>query len=213
MKKIRIKNTQKVAESVIDTLAGHIKAEKTILLPAKTIYGISCSFQSKKALEQVYAIKKRDTDLPFIILLADISQLSQFARTISAQAKILIEQYWNRPDMSPLTLIFKKIRNKENDILTQRDTIAVRVAEFSFVREAIKRSLPIISTSATISLVKQMPVKVEQVPKDIVNACDLVIDVEEDLLGIESTIIDVSGKDLQILREGAVESDQIRSLF
>jgi L-threonylcarbamoyladenylate synthase len=213
MKRIFIENTHDVPADAIEQIADSIRKDQTIILPAKTIYGISCSYKSKAALDKVYKIKKRAQDMPFILLIADVSQLALFAEKISGQAQILIERYWTSQETSPLTLVLKKARNKENDILTERDTIAVRIAEFAFVREAIRRSAPIISTSATISTVKALPVSIKQVPPEIIESCDLVVDVKEDLLGIESTIVDASKQELSIIREGAVGREEILSLF
>jgi L-threonylcarbamoyladenylate synthase len=213
MKKVDIAETQKVSPSVIELLAESIRKEKTILLPAKTIYGISCSYASKKALERVYEIKKRNRDMPFIVLISKISDLSLFTNKINEKAALLIKRYWEKEDVAPLTLIFEKKKSKSNDVLTDKPTLALRVAEFSFVRQAIERSSPIISTSATLSTIKSFPVRIDQIAKEIIEGCDLVVDVKEELLGMESTIVDVSSDELCIIREGAIEAKEIYSLF
>ncbi len=213
LKKINIADTQKVSPDVIEQIADTIKKEQTVLLPAKTIYGISCAYASRKACQRVAGMKSRDADMPFIVLVSEIGDLCAFTDRISPQAELLIERYWAKEDVAPLTLIFQKKSNPINDALTKRNTVAVRIAEFSFVREAIKRSSPIISTSATISTVKSFPVRLDQVPREIIEGCDLVIDVREALLGVESTIVDVSGQDIRIIREGAVRSAEIDALF
>jgi L-threonylcarbamoyladenylate synthase len=213
LKKIEIANTQQVSPDVIAQIADTIKKEQTVLLPAKTIYGISCAYASRKACQRVAEMKKRDADMPFIVLISEIGDLAVFTDKISPEAKLLIERYWAKEDIAPLTLIFQKKSNHINDALTKRNTVAVRIAEFSFVREAIKKSSPIISTSATISTIKSFPLRLDQVPRQIIDGCDLVIDVREALLGVESTIVDVSTEDVRILREGAVKSAEIHALF
>jgi L-threonylcarbamoyladenylate synthase len=202
---IKIKNSRKASSETVMDIAGYILNEKAVILPAKTIYGLSCIYNSAPAIKKLYKIKERKSDLPFIILFSKLKSIEKFAREISGSARILINYYWDCEDPAPLTIIFKKTSALEDFITGGKDTIALRRAELKFVRDVIDISAPIVSTSATISQTDTMPLKLKDIPEKILKKADLAVELEEDLIGIESTIIDASGSEIKMIREGAVK--------
>jgi L-threonylcarbamoyladenylate synthase len=206
---IKIKNSSRTSTEIIRDIAGYILNEKTIVLPAKTIYGLSCMYNSGPALKKLYKIKERKSDLPFIILFSKLKDILKFTETISSDAGILIKHYWDCEEPSPLTIIFKKKAALEDFVTGGRDTVALRRAELKFVRDIIDASTPIVSTSATISQTDNMPYELKDIPEKILKKADLIVEMEEKLLGIESTIIDATGSEIKLVREGAVKFDGI----
>lgn len=106
-------------------------------------------------------------------------------------------------------MIFKKNSKIADFITSGKNTIAIRRAEFKFVREIIDNSYPLVSTSATISGIKKNPVKLEDIDERILQKVDLIVEFEEELNGVESTIIDTTGSEIKLIREGAVSFDSI----
>ncbi|HEY5500370.1 MAG TPA: L-threonylcarbamoyladenylate synthase [Candidatus Humimicrobiaceae bacterium] len=209
MSVIKIKNSGRVSGETVRDIACYILNEKAIILPAKTIYGLSCMYNSKPALKKLYKIKERKSDLPFIILFSKLKNIEKFAEDIGRDAGILIKHYWDCEEPAPLTIIFKINASLEDFITGGRDTIALRRAELKFVRDVIDASTPIVSTSATISQTDVMPHKLKDIPEKILKKADLVVELEEELLGIESTIVDASGSEIRLVREGAVKFGDI----
>lgn len=206
---IKIKNSGKVSGKTVRDIAGYILNEKTVILPAKTIYGLSCMYNSSAALKKLYEIKERKSDLPFIILFSGLESIEKLASEISDDARILIKHYWDCEEPAPLTIVLKKNAALEDFITGGRNTIALRRAELKFVRDIIDISTPIISTSATISQTDTIPHMIKDIPEKICKKADLIVELEEKLLGIESTIIDISGSKIKPVREGAVKFDSI----
>ncbi len=206
---IKIKNSSRASTETVMDIAGYILNEKAVILPAKTIYGLSCMYNSAPALKKIYKIKERKSDLPFIILFSKLKNIEKFAEKVSGDAAILIKHYWDCDEPAPLTIIFKKSPSLEDFITGGRDTIAIRRAELKFVRDVIDASTPIVSTSATISQTDVMPHKLKDIPEKILKKADLTVELEEGLLGIESTIVDASGSEIKLIREGAVKFDDI----
>lgn len=206
---VTIKNSSKVSMQIIQDIAGYILNEKVVVLPAKTIYGLSCMYNSASAFQKVYKIKERKNDLPFIILFSRLISIENFAGSVSDNAKILIKYYWDCEEPQPLTIIFKKNDKLEDFITGGKDTVALRRAEFKFVRDVIDNSTPIISTSATISKTDVKPLKLKDVPEKILKKSDLIVELRKNLLGIESTIVDVTGSEIRLVREGAVSFNNI----
>jgi L-threonylcarbamoyladenylate synthase len=205
MEIIKIKNSGRASNEIVRDIAGYILNEKAVILPAKTIYGLSCMYNSAPAMKKLYKIKERKNDLPFIILFSRLKNIEKFAGEISNSARLLINHYWDCEEPAPLTIIFKRNAVLADFITGGRNTIAIRRAELNFVRDVIDISAPIVSTSATISQTDTLPVKLTDIPEKILKKADLIVELEEDLIGIESTIIDASGCKIKLVREGALK--------
>jgi L-threonylcarbamoyladenylate synthase len=193
----------------VTKIAEFIKNEKVILLPAKTIYGLSCRYDSKNALNKIYDIKGRDKLVPFIILISKIQDLFNFTNEISDNCKKLINYYWDKKEPDSLTIIFKKNPKISDYITSGKDTIAIRRAEFEFVRNVIDISYPIVSTSATISGINNNPVELQDIDFKILQKVDLIVEFKEKLKGIQSTIIDATENEIKLVREGAISFNDI----
>jgi len=211
-KLIKINTKEKVLLSNdIIRIASLLNYNKVIILPAKTMYGISSRFDSKEAAERICRIKERPEELPFIVLVSNIETLSSMVSNISKNTEKLMDWYWDDSDVKPLTIIFRKACGLKDFVSKNRNTIAIRRAEFAYVREIIDKSAPIISTSATISGTAKNPLEIRQIPDKILKNVDMVIEHDEKLLGTQSTIIDMSDESdfPKLIRQGAVPFDDI----
>ncbi len=205
MKIIKIKDHRKISKAIVKKISLFLLEEKTLILPAGTIYGLSCKFDSRIAIDNIYRIKRRKKELPFIILVSNTSGLNGMVDSISPAANSLMEKYWNIERPRPLTIIFKKNKGLEDFITGGSPNIAIRVAGLEFVRELIDICGPIVSTSATISGTKDSPLEIGDIPLSIKEEADLIVDWGQPLPGIQSTIIDASRPGPELVREGAVK--------
>jgi len=201
---IKIKNRLKIDKALVEEISRSLLEEQALVLPASTIYGLSCKFDSRPAFEKIYQIKRRKRDLPFIILISNTRSLKGLVDDISKAADALISRYWNTPSPMPLTIIFKKKKGLDDYITGGRPTIAVRVAGLELIRKVIDISGPIVSTSATISGTKDSPVEIKDIPGSIKDEAGLIVDWGQPLPGIPSTIVDASGSRPKLIREGSL---------
>lgn len=195
--------------AAIKAVAGALAEGKVIILPAATIYGISCRFDDEQAIKNIYSLKNRRKHMPFIILISDNEQLGLLAKDISPGAVKLIKKYWDLRGPLPLTLIFRKKECIEGYITGGKDTIAVRMAGLKAVRDIIDISGPIVSTSANISGQNINPSSVEEIPDEIKENVDVVVGIEGGLSGTGSTIVDISSGTPFLIRQGAVSFDDV----
>ncbi len=202
---------EKLRAQQINIIAKLLNENKVIILPAKTMYGISARFDLPKAIKKIYEIKERPPDLPYIILISESKMLEKLVADISANAKKLINVYWNKENVRSLTMVFKINTNLADVTGCCKDTIAIRMAEFDFVREIINRSAPVISTSANLSGTGKNPLEIRHIPDKILDNIDMAVEYDHKLLGIQSTIIDVSNKSgaVKLIRQGAVPFEEI----
>jgi len=213
MRTIKINNPDKVNLKTIEEIASVIANGKVVILPTTTIYGISCAYNNKKALQKVYEVKKRDKSLPFIILISKLSTLNSLVKNISPPAKILIDCYWDTENPSPLTIIFEKNKSLNSFITSRSKKIAIRRAGLKFMRQVIDISGPIISTSANISGRGTDPATIDAVPAEIKTNADLIVSCQSMLAGTESTIIDTAGINPVIVREGKIKHIEIQEIL
>lgn len=207
---IKIDNLCKIKQpSVQDKIVKAIVEDRVIILPAGTIYGLSCSYNNKNAIEKIYKIKKRKKSLPFIILISGIDDLKLLASEINPTAEKLINKFWDIKNIEPLTLIFNREKHLKEFITDGKSTIAIRMAENEFLRSIIDACGPIISTSATISGIKKYPVKPGDIPDLIKKQADMIVEYGFSLPGVESTIIDVTAAEPVLIRQGGVRFSDI----
>ena len=215
MKIIRLSSKEKTFEDAADlddaanVIARHISTGKVVILPTSTIYGLSCSYDNKNALEKIYELKQRPRNLPFIVLISKIDSLLQLVAEINGTADILIKNYWTGKNIQPLTLVFKKNNSVDSFIAGGSEKIAIRLEGLEILKKIIELSGPIVSTSATISGVALSPKSIKEIPEIIKKGADLTIDFGVDLPGTASTIIDVTGPEPVLIREGALKYNKV----
>ena len=205
MNTLKINNPDKINKNIIKKIAELISEGKTVILPTSTIYGLSCKYNDRNAIEKIYNIKKRNKNLPFIILISSYDDLKSLVSDINPVAKKIIKNFWDTENLKPLTLIFNKKSSLENFITSGGSNIAIRLADPRFLRNIINICGPIMSTSATVSGTKSYPKKIEDIPVTIRQQVDLVVEYPSSLTGVESTIVDVTGQTPVLVREGKVK--------
>ena len=209
MAKICIGQENSSNSSTVEKISALFAGGKVGVLPTATIYGLSCIYDDEDAVKKIYLIKKRKSGTPFIVLISSISQLKMLAGEISDPVKKLIAKYWDTKKPYPLTLILPKNESTGSFITGGRSTIAIRMAGLKTIRDIIDRTGPIISTSATLSGTLNQPRTLDEVPGEIKREADFVVDHGSNLGGKESTIVDLTGREPVLLRQGALDYEEI----
>lgn len=164
------------------------------LLPADTVYGLSCMALNKDSVGRIYKLKGRDYNLPFIILLSDIEQAAQ----LNLDPKDLhpAEKFWP----APLTLIVPG-KNSPAFLHRGRESLAVRIPPDAGLRDLIKQTGPIVSTSANPQ--GQPPAKnVGEAKEYFGSKLDFYVDAGT-LEAQPSTIVEVKNDKLIVTRQGS----------
>ncbi|MBM3709915.1 MAG: threonylcarbamoyl-AMP synthase [Actinobacteria bacterium] len=207
---IKINSINKTDNKTIEKIAAELTNGKIAILPTSTIYGLSCIYNSSKALERIYEIKQRKKDLPFIVLISKLEHINFLTEGKNKTADKIINKYWLSKKPEPLTLVFKKNKGLNNFATGSKDTIALRLDSLALIRKIIDICGPLVSTSATISGTALSPKNIEEIPQKIKNKVDLIVDYGANLSGIASTILDVTGNKPVIIREGRLKFEDIK---
>ncbi len=97
-----------------------------VVLPSDTIYGIFCSATNREAVRKLYAMRKRDTDKPCIILIESIQGLSDFSINISDQKHKELQELWSKK-CEPTTIILESSSKKNTYLHRGKGSLAFRV--------------------------------------------------------------------------------------
>jgi L-threonylcarbamoyladenylate synthase len=197
-------NIGEVLFNAVETL----KKGGIIAYPTETFYGLGVKFDIEDSLKRLFEIKKRPEEKAIPLIIGNKELLHTLTSSINNKAMVLINRFWP----GPLTLIFSARDNLSDYITAGTCTIAVRIPGESFALQLAKAAgFPITATSANPS---GMPpaLNVETVTKYFGDKIDLIIDGGHSPGGSPSTIVDVTGDDIKIVREGTIDRKQIATI-
>lgn len=168
---------------------------KLVSYPTDTTYGIGCDLLNKRAIEKIYAIKKRDRRKPVSILCSSLKDLSRYAEISNSAYRIL-----RRLLPGPYTFILPATPLVPKVMLTPQKMVGVRIPDCRIVRDMVEGlGRPLISTSATLEdgTILQDP---EEIEKLFRGRIEVVISGE--CPGEPSSIIDLTGDEPVLIRRG-----------
>ena len=195
-------------ESDLEIAGNIIKKGGTVIFPTETVYGLGANALNSDAVKKIFIAKGRPSDNPLIVHIADIDQIYDFVSDISENAKKLAEAYWP----GPMTLVLNKKDIIPNEVSAGLNTVGIRIPENKIAREFIKKSgCPIAAPSANLSG-SPGPTTVEHVIADMLGRVDAIIKGDNCKVGLESTVIDVTGEIPVILRPGGITPEMIKQV-
>lgn len=184
-----------------------LEESKVISFPTETVMGLGVFFDDYQAYLRLNEIKRRPEDKPYTLMLSSADDISKYAH-ISKQAEKIIEAFMP----GPVTLLLKSKENVPGYVTHNTGVIGVRVPDMPLINELIAFvGKPLLVPSANRSgekpFTKAIDVKNEF--KD-----ELGYIVMEDALGEKpSTIIDLTGEDVKIIREGPISLKDIERIM
>ncbi len=186
-----------------------IKNGGLVAFPTETVYGLGGNGLDKEAVRKIFSAKDRPMDNPLILHISSLSQLEGLVKEITPCAKTLIDNFWP----GPMTLIFKKKDIVPFETSGGLNTVAIRFPENEIACEFIKFcNLPIAAPSANTSG-RPSPTKAQHVFEDMNGKIEMILDGGECEIGLESTVIDVTGDTPVICRPGGVTLEQVKKFF
>jgi L-threonylcarbamoyladenylate synthase len=176
-----------------------------VAYPTDTVYGLGAGIGFPQAIRHIYSAKERPRHMPLPLLLADVSQIIEFAESVPPLAWLLIRSFLP----GALTLVLPASAAIPDIITGGGTTVAIRIPAHP-VPIALVKALdsPIVGTSANLSG-RPSAVTADEVCSQLGSRVDFVIDGGECPGGKESTVVDVTGEELTILREGAILREEL----
>ncbi len=204
LKTIIKKNNNKNITEVVDRL----KAGEVIGLPTETVYGLAGRCDNKNTIENIYKIKNRPKSNPLIIHYSNGNDALNDIH-IDSRARDLANKYWP----GPLTLV-AKVKNKSicKSALSKMNTIAVRVPSNTiFLNILSKLKIPLAAPSAN-RYGKISPTSANDVFEELNGKISIILDGGHSLVGLESTVIDLTEKKAKLIRYGGINKRELNSI-
>ncbi len=190
----------------IDEAAYCLKNGGTVVFPTETVYGLGADAFNPEAIDKIYLAKGRPSDNPLIVHIADIKSVSALAEEITENARLLMNKFWP----GPLTLIFRKKKEVPEKLTGGLDTVAVRFPSDNTAIELIRKSCGFVAAPSANLSGSPSPTVCEDVIMDLNGRVDYIIDGTGCIIGLESTVVDVSGSETVILRPGGITLEMIK---
>lgn len=180
-----------------------------VAFPTETVYGLGGDALNEESSVKIYAAKGRPSDNPLIVHIATMEDLSAIVEEIPDEAYLLAEKYWP----GPLTMIFKKSKRVPYATTGGLDTVAVRMPSHKTARALIKAAGGYVAAPSANRSGRPSPTIARYVIEDLDGYVDMIIDGGEVNIGLESTIIDLTGDKPIILRPGFVTEQMLNDVI
>ena len=195
------------SEKDIREAAKIIEGGGLVAFPTETVYGLGANALDAEAVARIYEAKGRPSDNPMIVHIARASDIGQLTPMLSEDIVKLIDNFWP----GPLTMVLRKKPGVPDRTTGGLDTVAVRMPDNEAALRLINLAgCPIAAPSANISG-RPSPTRARDVIADMDSKIDAVIAGDECRVGIESTVLDMTGDVPTILRPGIITAENIEA--
>jgi len=200
--------TSEALAEILKPAAALLAADKTVAFPTETVYGLGANALSDAAIDEIYLAKGRPSDNPLIVHIASLDMLALLAAEVKSYARELMAAFWP----GPITFVFKKTSAVPMKVTGGLDTVAVRMPDHAVAQTLIALSgKPIAAPSANLSG-KPSPTTAAHVIEDLDGRVDCIVAGGNTQVGLESTVLDVTGDVPVILRPGKVTQEEIAAV-
>ena len=194
------------ADELLMEAARILRGGGLVAFPTETVYGLGANGLDDAAARKIYAAKGRPSDNPLILHISAAEELAPLVREVPEAARKLMEAFWP----GPLTMIFEKSGIVPYGTTGGLDTVAVRMPSDPVAGRMIALAgVPVAAPSANLSG-RPSPTTAQHVIEDMSGRIEMILDGGPVGIGVESTIVDVTGPVPMLLRPGAVTMEMLR---
>lgn len=178
-----------------------------VVFPTETVYGLGANALDEAAVRSIFTAKGRPSDNPLIVHIHDVRQLDGLVSAIPPMAQRLMDALWP----GPLTLVLPRSGAVPDVVTAGLATVAVRMPSHP-VAQALLRlaNIPVAAPSANTST-RPSPTTAQHVADDLWGKVDYIVDGGACDVGVESTVVDVTGERPVILRPGGVPKEALEA--
>lgn len=179
-----------------------------VAFPTETVYGLGADGLNSEAAAKIYSAKGRPSDNPLILHIADMDMISKLAKNISEDAMKVMNAFWP----GPLTVILNKTDIVPYGTTGGLDTVAIRMPSHPVARELIRIADVAVAAPSANTSGRPSPTTAQHVIQDLDGKIDMVVDGGKVGIGIESTIVDMTGENPMILRPGYITKPMLEEV-
>lgn len=198
-----------IDENKLSQAANIIKNGGLVAFPTETVYGLGANGLDEDAVKKIYIAKERPQDNPLILHVSSMDEVSRLVDKIPQEARLCMDKFWP----GPLTIILNRSKLVPDIITAGLDSVAIRMPNNPIALKLIEMAnTPIAAPSANTSG-SPSPTKANHVIEDLNGKIDMIIDGGSAEVGLESTILDLTGDTPSILRPGGITLEQLRQVM
>lgn len=190
------------ADASLDRALEILRAGGLVAFPTETVYGLGADASNREAMARLYAAKGRPADHPVIVHFADAESAFAWAREVPDAARALAAKFWP----GPLTMVLKRSPKAMDFVTGGQDSVGLRVPSHP-VAQALLRAFGGGIAAPSANLFGNVSATTAQhVREELGDQVDLVLEGGPSEVGIESTIVDLSGGRVALLRPGRISA-------
>ena len=180
-----------------------------VAFPTETVYGLGADATDVAAVGRVFRVKGRPADHPLIVHLGDAAALDQWVLDVPLAARLLAEAFWP----GPLTLLLARSSRVPDVVTGGRPTIGLRVPDHPIARDLLAAFGGGVAAPSANRFGRVSPTAAADVVTDLGDDVDYVLDGGPCRVGVESTIVDLSGDEPEVLRPGGVGVERLTDVL
>ena len=202
-------DTIRLDESQIAQAAAILRAGGLLGIPTETVYGLGASGLDSEAVGRIFQAKGRPQDNPLILHIPSADWLEKYCKGIPPAAYALAERFWP----GPLTMVLRRAEMVPDVVTAGLDTVGMRCPAHSLCRAVIAAAgVPVAAPSGNTSG-RPSPTTAEEMLQDMDGKIDAILDGGPCAVGVESTIVDLTGETPRLLRPGGITLEQLESVL
>ena len=203
-------STPPIDAFAIERAAEVLRSGGIVALPTETVYGLAADADNEDAVRKLFTAKGRPADHPVIVHVGGADAFDDWAKEVSDDARVLAGTFWP----GPLTLVLRRGSRVRDVVTGGQDTVGLRAPAHPWARAVLRAFGGALAVPSANSFGRVSPTAAQHVIDDLGikprGKIDLVLDGGACPVGIESTIVDVSGTAPTLLRPGSITRDQLQ---
>ncbi|MFF5497646.1 L-threonylcarbamoyladenylate synthase [Streptomyces aquilus] len=195
--------------SDIESAAGVLRDGGLVAIPTETVYGLGANAEDPAAVARIFHVKGRPPSHPLIVHIGGAEQLADWVEEVPPTARLLAEHFWP----GPLTLVLRRGRRVPLEATGGLETVAVRVPDHPVTLALLSAFGGGVTAPSANRFGSVSPTTSDHVRAELGDAVDFVLDGGPCEVGVESTIVDVTGEIPSILRPGGVSREDLEAVL
>jgi L-threonylcarbamoyladenylate synthase len=198
-------HTPGLFQAAVHRAAELLRSGEVVALPTETVYGLAASALDAQAVERIFQVKGRPAHNPIIVHVASVDMAKRCVAAWPELAGRLAKAFWP----GPLTLVLPRAKDIPSVITAGGKTVGVRWPSHPFIQAVIREcGFPLAAPSANPSN-RVSPTTAEHVRKSLGDKIRLIVDGGQAQVGLESTVLDISGWPPRLLRPGMIHEQAL----
>lgn len=198
-----------VTQEIIKEAAAIIRKGGLVTFPTETVYGLGADALNPLAVVRIFEVKNRPRFDPLIVHIADFSSVEKLCSPVDERARKLMEKFWP----GPLTLVLPKTQVVPDIVTAGFPTVAIRMPAHPVALRLIEEAGTPIAAPSANPFGYLSPTTAEHVREQVGKKVDLILDGGKCPIGVESTVIELTGKEPLLLRPGGLPIEEIEKVI